>query len=264
MTVLLGPIAPRPGVPLRVEVYDRIARAVRAGALPPESLLPSESELGEAMEVSRTVVREALLLLEEDGLLRSRRGIGRVVSAALPAVGFERLRPVEQIFAERFEDLAVRRTEVTLQRESASFIAEGLGIAATSPTLFIESVLSSGGDPVALVQEHLPAGDNLVAFGPQVQRLVESPDEERTCLGALTAELGPAFGTGRSELTAGTPGAVRARLLSIQPSAPVLIVTQTVQLGARPFYLSKVILRPEAGPLEISHSAGRGHVPPRG
>lgn len=260
MTVLLGPITPRPGVPLRVEVYDRIARAVRAGALPPESLLPSESELGETMKVSRTVVREALLLLEEDGLLRSRRGIGRVVSAAQPAAGFEHLRPVEQILANRFDDLAVRRTEVTLQEESASFIAEGLGIAPTSPCLFIESVLSSSGEPVALVQEHLPAGENLHALGTQVQHLVEDLDDERTCLGALMAELGSTLGRGRSELTAGTPGVVRAKLLKIRPTSPVLIVTQTVHLGSRPLYLAKIILRPEAGPLEISHAAGRGHL----
>jgi len=260
MTVLQGPIAPRPGVPLRVEVYDRIASAIRLGALSPESLLPSESELGEAMAVSRTVVREALLLLEEDGLLRSRRGIGRVVAAAQPAVGFERLRPMEQILADRFPDLSVSRTEVTLQRESASFIAEGLGIPSTAPSLFIESVLSSNGEPVALVQEHLPAGEHLHTFGAQVQRLVENIDGERTCLGSLTAELGPAFGAARSDLTAGTPGSVRAKLLKIRPSSPVLIVTQTVQLGSRPLYLAKVILRPEAGPLEISHTVGRGHL----
>ena len=214
------------------------------------------------MEVSRTVVREALLLLEEDGLLRSRRGIGRVVSAAQPAVGFERLRPMEQILSDRFHDLAVCRTEITLQRESVSFVAEGLGITSTSPSLFIESVLSSDGDPVALVQEHLPAGENLQMFGMQVKHLVENIDRERTCLGSLTAELGPAFGTGRSELTAGTPGVVRAKLLKIRPTSPVLIVTQTVHLGSRPLYLSKVILRPKAGPLEISHSGGRGHRSP--
>ncbi|WP_430591892.1 GntR family transcriptional regulator [Humidisolicoccus flavus] len=260
MTTLLGPIAPRPGVPLRVEVYDRIASAIRAGALPPASLLPSESEIGEAMEVSRTVVREALLLLEEDGLLRSRRGIGRVVSPTLPAAGFERLRAVEQVLADRFQDLSVHRTEVTLQRESATFIAEGIGIATTSPSLFVESVLSSNGEPVALVQEHLPAGDHLHSFGAHVEQLVENIDPTRTCLGALTAELGPAFGIGRSELTAGTPGVVRAKLLQVRPTSPVLIVTQTVHLGTRPFYLSKVILRPEAGPLEISHAAGRGHA----
>lgn len=257
MTFLHGPITPRPGVPLRVEVYDRIAGAVRAGALPPESLLPSESELGEAMKVSRTVVREALLLLEEDRLLRSRRGIGRVVSSVQPAVGFERLRPMEQILSDRFPDLSVCRTEMTLQRESVSFVAEGLGITSTSPSLFIESVLSSNGDPVALVQEHLPAGEDLHTLGMQVQRLVENIDQERTCLGSLTAELGPALGSGRSELTAGTPGVVRAKLLKIRPTSPVLIVTQTVHLGSRPLYLSKVILRAEAGPIEISHSVGR-------
>jgi GntR family transcriptional regulator len=256
MTHLRGPITSRPGVPLRVEVYDRIASAIRAGALPPESLLPSEGELGEAMEVSRTVVREALLLLEEDGLLRSRRGIGRVVSAAQPAVGFERLRPMEQVLVDRFPDLALTRTEVTLQRESASFIAEGLDFPSTAPNLFIESVLSSAGEPLALVQEHLPAGEALQSFGGQVQRLVENLDPERTCLGTLAAELGPAFGTARSELAAGTPGTVRAKLLQIRPTSPVLIVTQTVRVGSRPLYLAKVILRPDAGPLEISH---RGH-----
>lgn len=260
MTVLLGPIVRRPGIPLRVEVYDRIAGAVRAGALPPESLLPSEGELGEAMKVSRTVVREALLLLEEDGLLRSRRGIGRVVAASQPAIGFERLRPMEQILSERFRDLSLSRTEATLQQESASFIAEGLGIPSTSPSLFIESVLSSGGDPVALIQEHLPAGENLRAFGTQVQRLVEDVDPERSCLGSLTTGLGPTFGTGRSELAAGAPGVARAKLLNIRPTSPVLIVTQTVHWSSRPLYLSKVILRPEAGPIEINHAAGRGHL----
>ena len=94
----------------------------------------------------------------------------------------------------------------------------------------------------------------------QVQRLVENIDRERTCLGSLAAELGPAFGTGRSELTAGTPGVVRAKPLKIRPTSPVLIVTQTVHLDSRPLYLAKVILRPEAGPLEITHSTGRGHL----
>ena len=241
-----------------MEVYDRIAGAIRSGALPPESLLPSESELGEAMEVSRTVVREALLLLEEDGLLRSRRGIGRVVSGDLPAVGFERLRPVEEILAGRFGDLSVHRTEVTLQQESASFIAKGLAIAPESPTWFIETVLSSAGEPIALIQEHLPAGRNLQSFGSRVQELVEHADPARTCLGTLAAELGPAFRAGRSEITVGTPGVARAKLLDVRPSSPVLIVTQTLQLDARPFYLSKLLFRPEAGPLEIGHTTGRG------
>jgi DNA-binding transcriptional MocR family regulator len=36
------------------------------------------------MKVSRTVVREALMLLEEGGLIRARRGVGRFVADTLP------------------------------------------------------------------------------------------------------------------------------------------------------------------------------------
>ncbi|MHA7220314.1 GntR family transcriptional regulator [Arthrobacter sp. MDT1-48-3] len=235
--------------------------ALRTSCLPPESLLPSESERGEAMDVSRTVVREALLLLEEDGLVRSRRGIGRVVSATRPAVGFERLRPMEQILLERFHDLTVDRTDMTVAIRSASSVTEGLGIAPTSASTFIESVLSSNGRPVALVQEHLPAGEDLQGFGTQVQDLVETVDEERTCLGALMSELGPALGAGRSELASGTPVVAHAKLLRTQPMSPVLIVTQTVHLDSRPFYLAEIILPPGAGPLEISHPTRRGRPP---
>jgi GntR family transcriptional regulator len=254
LAALHGRITPRPGVPLRVEVYDRIAGAIRSGDLPPLSLLPSESELGEAMEVSRTVVREAVLLLEEDGLLRSRRGIGRFVASDLPAVGFEHLQPIEVTLRDRFPDLTVRRTEVTRQAESALFIAEGLGISPQSPSWFIESVLSDAGEPLALLQEHLPAGPNLEAFGSEVRGVVERGAPDRTCLGALVDELNPPFRAARSELAVGIPGAARAKLLGVRPSSPVLIVTQSIHLGSSPLYLAKVILRPEAGPLEVSHS----------
>lgn len=33
------------------------------------------------MKVGRTVVREALMLFEEDGLIQARRGVGRFVAA---------------------------------------------------------------------------------------------------------------------------------------------------------------------------------------
>ncbi|CAH0158692.1 hypothetical protein SRABI83_00894 [Arthrobacter sp. Bi83] len=44
------------------------------------------------MKVSRTVVREALMLLEEDGLIRAHRGVGRFVSDTLPRIGIKLIR----------------------------------------------------------------------------------------------------------------------------------------------------------------------------
>lgn len=62
-------------------------RIVRGDHLPGEAL-PSEADLSAELEVSRTVVREALKVLAAKGLIRSRPRVGPVVQ---PRRGWERL-----------------------------------------------------------------------------------------------------------------------------------------------------------------------------
>ena len=52
---LSQPVEAQPGSPLRVAVYSRIAEAIRNNLLQPGSMLPTETELGTSMLVSRTV-----------------------------------------------------------------------------------------------------------------------------------------------------------------------------------------------------------------
>ncbi len=94
------PLLTSPGQPLRVAVYDRISNGIRSGVLGMGELLPRETELGTSLGVSRTVVREALMLLEEDGLIVTRRGIGRFVAESIPHEGADEFQPIEQLFAE--------------------------------------------------------------------------------------------------------------------------------------------------------------------
>lgn len=63
-----------------VVLYERIADAIHDGVYPPGSTLPSEPRLAAELGVSRPALREALLLLQEDGLLSVRRGVGRTVN----------------------------------------------------------------------------------------------------------------------------------------------------------------------------------------
>ena len=58
------------------ELVDRIVR----GVYPPGSPLPPEPVLGEAFAVSRTVVREAVKILQEKGLVQVRQGTGTIVT----------------------------------------------------------------------------------------------------------------------------------------------------------------------------------------
>ncbi|WAL68224.1 winged helix-turn-helix domain-containing protein [Amycolatopsis cynarae] len=68
-------------------MYARLAEAIRVRRFPPGGLLPSEPDLGALLGVSRTVVREALMLLDENGLIVTRRGLGRAVADRLPVAG---------------------------------------------------------------------------------------------------------------------------------------------------------------------------------
>jgi DNA-binding FadR family transcriptional regulator len=61
---------------LTAELVERVVRGVH----PPGSSLPSEPALCEAFAVSRTVVREAVKVLQEKGLVQVRQGAGTVVT----------------------------------------------------------------------------------------------------------------------------------------------------------------------------------------
>ena len=65
---------------LRDRAADQILEMVVSGGLRPGERLPPERELCERLDVSRTVVREALNLLEARGLISIEHGRGAVVS----------------------------------------------------------------------------------------------------------------------------------------------------------------------------------------
>jgi DNA-binding FadR family transcriptional regulator len=75
--------------PLRVEqVYEQIARRItqdiRAGLLAPGQRLPSERELARQMGVGRSSVREAIGVLQVDGIVETRPGSGSFVAGDAP------------------------------------------------------------------------------------------------------------------------------------------------------------------------------------
>jgi DNA-binding GntR family transcriptional regulator len=58
---------------------QELRQAITDGTFRPGSQLPTEAELCEMLSVSRTVVREALRVLEDEGLVARRHGVGTFV-----------------------------------------------------------------------------------------------------------------------------------------------------------------------------------------
>lgn len=57
---------------LVVRVVNAIRTEINSGQPPPESRLPTEQQLAEQLNVSRSVVREAIAQLKADGVLTAR------------------------------------------------------------------------------------------------------------------------------------------------------------------------------------------------
>jgi len=68
----------------RVRVFDQAVEQLRdailEGQYPPSSRLPTEQDLCDVMDVSRSTIREALRVLEAEGLINVRRGSGAYVT----------------------------------------------------------------------------------------------------------------------------------------------------------------------------------------
>src|ERR671937_2557908 len=73
-------IAGRPAR-LSVVVVDALVDGIVSGRYPSGTLLPPEPVLCQSFDVSRSVVREAIKVLEEKGLARARQGHGTTITA---------------------------------------------------------------------------------------------------------------------------------------------------------------------------------------
>ncbi|MFJ5699023.1 GntR family transcriptional regulator [Arthrobacter sp. NPDC093139] len=249
---LSQPVEAQPGSPLRVAVYSRIAEAIRNNLLTPGSMLPTETDLGTDMKVSRTVVREALMLLEEDGLIRARRGVGRFVSDTLPRIGIERIRPFEEVLGGPGQHLEIKR--IQRERQPASeFVAPGVGVEPGADVWLWESVLIRDGEAIAHLQENISAGP--LSIGKASPAPLEIDDDGgATLLAALNSRFGRVMGPGECQISLSQVGPSRAKLLDLRASDPVLVLTQYVRHANRPFYLAKCLIAARAGHLSVMQS----------
>jgi len=134
---------------------QEIRAAIARGFYRPGSQLPAESELGVMLGVSRTVVREALRLLEEDGLITRRHGIGT----------FVRKHPILQNLNFNFGTTEMIRsaslTPGTAYRHAQLMaatddVADALNLSAGAPVIMIERIRTADNKPVVYSLDYLP------------------------------------------------------------------------------------------------------------
>ncbi len=68
-------------------LHDELLQQIQNGQYDPGDLLPSESELKRLFNITQPVIRQALLLLQQEGLIKTRQGKGSIVQPRPKDIG---------------------------------------------------------------------------------------------------------------------------------------------------------------------------------
>ena len=131
---------------------------ITSGGLKPGERLPSEPELAAVLGVSRNSLREAMSLLENEGFLHRRQGVGTFITESGPIVrgGIERLRNIADFITEQ----GYQPGSEVLRFEAEpcdDFVAGKLLIAPGDAVTVLETVKTASGKPVALCVDVMPS-----------------------------------------------------------------------------------------------------------
>jgi GntR family transcriptional regulator len=144
--------------PAYVSIAAAYAQRIRSGQLPPGSQLPSYSEIAEQSGVSDIVVRKAIDLLQNQGLVRSvrRRGVFVTDRPNLVRVSPERqMEDPEITFAyESSRDVHVERD--TKQVRATDELAEAFGLAPGDKITHVVTRVTEGRRPVSISDTYHP------------------------------------------------------------------------------------------------------------
>jgi len=148
----LVPFAP---VPLYNQLKELLRSQILDGTYPPETRMPSESELGDLFHVSRITVRQALGDLQKEGLIFKIHGKGTFVAKPKAFQNVSKL----QGLAESMSQLGY---EVINQLHSVKFInadsriSERLHISEGDKVVEIKRVRLINREPISLEISYLP------------------------------------------------------------------------------------------------------------
>ncbi|MER5222404.1 GntR family transcriptional regulator [Streptomyces flaveus] len=212
--------------------YERIAAqlraAIEAGEYGPGERLPGENDLMAAYGVARMTARQALGVLQAEGIVEARKGAGVFVRHFRPI----RRRGIERLAHSRWGDgrsiwkadadgreLVVDSVEVA-EEDASAVIAGVLDLMEGARVCVRKRRFVLDGEPVLLATSYLPA--ELAAGTPITQ-----PDTGPGGTYARLEELGRKPARFREEIRSRMPSAEEADRLALSSGVPVVLVART-------------------------------------
>jgi GntR family transcriptional regulator len=132
-----------------------IQEAIRLGKFPPGSQLPPEMELLQMMGISRTTLREALRILEEQRLIRKSRGRGTFVMERAIIKDMSQNFGITEMISQAGYTPGTRDFKIFSDQASKT-LAEKLSIPEESAVVVIERVRTANDTPIVWTRDIMP------------------------------------------------------------------------------------------------------------
>lgn len=201
--------------PLYVQVKDFVTNYIADKNLYPGDPLPTEVELMDMLHVSRTTLRNALDILQSDGLISKQQGRGTFVA--------------NPRYEENLTSLSSFTEDVTLRGQSTSSVvlsnqliippsdmALDLQISCKDPVFFLERLRKIDNKPVQIAQTYLPKKYLLKLDLTKIDFTNES-------LYKVLIEAGVNISTAEEVIEASISNAIDCALLNLPENSPILV-----------------------------------------
>ncbi|MFP4021323.1 MAG: GntR family transcriptional regulator [Halanaerobium sp.] len=201
--------------PLYIQIAEELREEITDGEYIDSEKIPSETKLSTKMGVSRTTIREAVGILEKDGLVNRIHGVGTIITRSdIPVSGgAERLKS----FTESIKDLDMKpgTSYIDFHWEKADEkIADDLDIKTGSLIAVIERVRTGDNKPMMYTVDKLPI--SIIGENFTIEEMGES------LFVYLREQRGINLGYSELQLRAIAAEAEIAKRLNLSPESPVL------------------------------------------
>jgi GntR family transcriptional regulator len=221
--------------PVYLQIAEAIGSSVASGVLSPGHVLPPERVLCEQFGISRMTLRQAMSLLEREGLINSRRGVGTVVTHGRLRKQHQEMRSFSEEIRERGGRPESRLISLELVIPAPS-VRDFFELHDQQKVYEIQRVRLNDGEPLALELARIPE-----RLCPGLERF----DLAKTSLFQIVEQsygLTPQACT--EEISAEIPSLQQRKLLSLPTRTAVLVVNRKTYVDdGRPLEFTRSVYR---------------------
>lgn len=213
-------------LPLYLQIASHLIEQIEAGIYTPGTRLPSEREMSLSLSVQRETVRQALAVLEKEGLITRRHGSGTYIAEPKIERDAARLFP----FTRAMQRKGFRPGARVIQLEKilcSPSVGHELDLPVTASVYYIQRLRTVNQEPVVLENAYIPA-----EIFPEIDRFDLTA---RSMYEVMETEYGSRVSQARQSLEAVAATEFEAGLLELKKGDPLMLERRLTfdQLGRR-------------------------------